>query len=127
MSKAILLDTHILLWLRAQPAFLTEGERRLINEAQVRYVSAASLWEIAILVSLGRIPEDERLFGLPQGLELLPIVSHHCKALTALPHIHRDPFDRMLIAQAKSDDLLLLTRDTKIVSYGRAGANIAVL
>lgn len=127
MSHSILLDTHILLWLRGPADQLTEDERRVIDLAPVRFVSAASIWEISILIGLGRIPADDRLFALPQGLELLPIAPRHCRELVHLPQIHRDPFDRMLIAQARTDDLLLLTRDTKIISYGSAGASCANL
>ena len=127
MSRSILLDTHILLWMRGPHGQLTDGEVRAINSAPIRYVSAASFWEIAILVGLGRLPDDERLFSLPHGIELLPIEPRHCTELVALPQIHRDPFDRMLIAQARTDDLLLLTRDTKIIGYGRAGADCVSL
>jgi PIN domain nuclease of toxin-antitoxin system len=88
-------------------------------------VSAVSLWEIAILAGLGRIPADDRLYTLPQGLELLPVEARHCREVFSLPQIHRDPFDRMLIAQARTDDLVLLTRDTKIIGYGAAGATCA--
>ena len=125
MRRSLLLDTHILLWLRSRSGLLSDGERRLIDQAPVRYVSAVSLWEIAILAGLGRIPPDDRLYTLPQGLELLPVEGRHCRELSCLPHVHRDPFDRMLIAQARTDDLVLLTRDTKIIGYGAAGANCA--
>jgi len=125
VSRSLLLDTHILLWLRGQPGLLSDGEQRLIDQAPVRYVSAVSLWEIAILASLGRVPADDRLYTLPQGLELLPVEGRHCRELSSLPQVHRDPFDRMLIAQARTDDLVLLTRDSKIIGYGTAGAHCA--
>lgn len=127
MRRSLLLDTHMLLWLRGPAGLLSEGERRLIDEAPVRFVSAASFWEIAVLAGLGRIPADDRLFTLSQGLELLPVEPHHCRELALLPPIHRDPFDRMLIAQARTDDLLLLTRDRRIIDYGRAGAVCATV
>jgi len=123
MVRSLLLDTHILLWLRGPSGLLSDAERRLIDQAPARYVSAVSLWEIAILASLGRVPADDRLYTLPQGLELLPLEGRHCRELSSLPQLHRDPFDRMLIAQARSDGLALLTRDTKIIAYGAAGAN----
>ncbi len=127
LSRSLLLDTHILLWLRGHHGLLSDGEQRLIDQASVRYVSAVSLWEIAILANLGRVPADERHYTLPQGLELLPLEGRHCRELSSLPLIHRDPFDRMLIAQARADDLMLLTRDTKIIGYGAAGAICAFL
>ena len=122
MSKAVLLDTHIFLWIRAEPSKLLEQERMAIDAAPRRMVSMVSLWEIALLISLGRIDSDPRLFALPQGVESLPVLPSHCQELTGLPQIHRDPFDRMLIAQARVENLVLVTRDLKIASYGQAGA-----
>jgi PIN domain nuclease of toxin-antitoxin system len=87
-------------------------------------MSAVSLWEIAILMALDRIPPDPRLLAIPDGFELLPVLPDHCKALAALPRLHRDPFDRMLIAQARAEHLALLTRDREIIAYGAAGADI---
>lgn len=117
MSKSILLDTHIYIWLRACPERLSPAERRLIDGAVIRYVSAVSLWEIALLMGLGRIDQDARLFTPPDGIDLLPVEPGHCQALLTLPPVHRDPFDRMLIAQARTDRLTLVTRDTKIREY----------
>jgi PIN domain nuclease of toxin-antitoxin system len=122
MAKALLLDTHIFLWIRADPTKLTEWERLVIDGAPRRVVSIISFWEIALLVSLGRIGDDPKLFALPQGIELLPVLAEHCQELIGLPQIHRDPFDRMLIAQARVEALTLLTRDAKITSYGPNGA-----
>ncbi len=127
MSKALLLDTHIFLWMRIEPDKLTRQERTLIDVAPRRTVSVVSYWEIALLVSLGRIDNDPRLFTLPHGIELLPLLPSHCQGVIGLPPIHRDPFDRILIAQARVEGLLLVTRDAKITSDGRAGASTAVL
>lgn len=117
MSKSVLLDTHIYLWMRACPERLLPAERRLIDKAVIRYVSAVSIWEIALLIGFGRIDGDTRLFTPPDGLDLLPIQPAHCQALLGLPPLHRDPFDRMLIAQARADKLTLITRDAKIREY----------
>lgn len=117
MSRSILLDTHIYIWLRACPERLLPEERRLIDNAVIRYVSAVSIWEIALLIGLGRIDGDARLFTPPGGIDLLPVEPGHCQALLNLPSLHRDPFDRMLIAQARADKLLLMTRDAKIQTY----------
>jgi PIN domain nuclease of toxin-antitoxin system len=117
MAKAVLLDTHIFLWIRVAPDKLTGREVAIIDAAPRRTVSVVSFWEIALLVSLGRIGPDPGLFTLPQGLELLPILPTHCRGLLDLPPLHRDPFDRMLIAQARHERLMLLTRDTKIAGY----------
>ena len=126
MSKAILLDTHIFIWLRADPGRLTEDERRVIDRAVIRYVSAVTFWEIALLTGAGRIDNDGGMFSVPGGLDLLPVQPSHCAALLKLPAIHRDPFDRMLIAQATADNLLLLTRDATILRYGLEGAATAI-
>jgi PIN domain nuclease of toxin-antitoxin system len=119
---ALLLDTHILLWMRASPGKLTEAERTAIESATVRLISAVTFWEIAILIGLGRIEADDRLYTIPPGCDLLAVQPRHCRELASLPPIHRDPFDRMLIAQARVEGLHLVTRDEKIRGYGRAGA-----
>jgi len=121
---ALLVDTHLVLWARIAPERLTTGERRALDDARSCYVSAVSLWEIAILMALDRIAQDQRLLAVPDGFDLLPVLPDHCKALVALPPRHRDPFDRMLIAQARAEHLALLTRDRAIIAYGRAGADV---
>jgi PIN domain nuclease of toxin-antitoxin system len=85
-------------------------------------MSAVSLWKIAILMALDRVAQDQRLLMVPDGFDLLPVLPDHCKALVALPRRHRDPFDRMLIAQARG--LALLTRDRAIIAYGTEGADV---
>lgn len=117
MRSAVLVDTHILLWLRTDPEVLTPGELHTIDAAQIRYVSAITLWEFAILIGLGRIEANERLLEVPEGYELLPIAPAHCKVFASLPRHHRDPFDRMLIAQAQSEQVPLLTRDRAVAAY----------
>ena len=124
MIAAILVDTHLILWARIAPERLTIGERRTLDDARVCYISAASLWEIAILMALDRIAHDQRLLDIPDGFDLLPVLPDHCRALVALPRRHRDPFDRMLIAQARAEHLALLTRDRAIIAYGAAGADV---
>jgi PIN domain nuclease of toxin-antitoxin system len=101
--------------------------RRRTAHARYRvscYVSAVSLWEIANLMALDRIAQDERLLVVPDGFELLPLLPDHCRSLVALPQRHRDPFDRMLVAQARAERLSLLTRDRAIIAYGAAGADV---
>lgn len=114
---SVLVDTHLILFARVGPRRLTAGERSRVEEADIRYVSMASLWEIAILLRLGRIPGDDQLISVPEGFELLPIRIDHCKTAAALPQYHRDPFDRMLVAQAQSEQVPLLTRDRAIEAY----------
>ena len=124
MTAALLVDTHLVLWARIAPERLTTNERHTLDEARSCYISAVSLWEIAILMALDRVAQDPRLLMLPEGFDLLPVLPDHCKALVALPRRHRDPFDRMLIAQARAERLALLTRDRAIIVYGTADADV---
>ncbi len=117
MISGVLVDTHILLWSRTDPEELTDGERRVIEMAPLRYVSCVTLWEFGILVGLRRIEAREGLFSVPEGYELLPISPAHCETYAALPRHHRDPFDRMLIAQAQYEQVTLLTRDRAMLGY----------
>lgn len=118
MNGGLLIDTHILLWARTEPEKLTAGERNTLISAPLRYVSAVCLWEFAILMGLGRIEANAGLLEVPTGYDLLPISHEHCKALLELSRHHRDPFDRMLIAQARSERIPLLSRDRRIAAYG---------
>ena len=118
---ALLVDTHIFLWLRTTPAVLTAGERTLLDEAGSLFVSIVTIWEIAILMTLSRIGRNETLLRVPNGFELLPLQLEHCREVIDLPRHHRDPFDRMLIAQARFEKLPLLTRDRAIANYADAG------
>jgi PIN domain nuclease of toxin-antitoxin system len=117
VTSPILVDTHFILWLRVAPRQLTRGERAVLDNAPSRHVSIVSLWEIAIMVTVGRIPPDDHLLETPVGFDLLPVRETHCKAYAALPMHHRDPFDRMLIAQAQSEQVPLLTRDRRMTAY----------
>lgn len=124
MIAAILVNTHLVLWARIAPERLTTSERRALDNARSCYVSAVSLWEITILMALDRIAQDQRLLAVPDGFDLLPVLPDHCRALVTLPRLHRDPFDRMLIAQARTEHLALLTRDRAIIAYGAVGADV---
>jgi PIN domain nuclease of toxin-antitoxin system len=124
VTASVLVDTHLLLWIRAEPERLNSREQDILEIAQLRYVSIVVLWEIAILMSLGRIARQERFLDIPEGFDLLPVQARHCRALLDLPQHHRDPFDRMLIAQAISEHLPLLTRDRAIAGYADAGLTV---
>lgn len=119
MTAAILIDTHIVIWARSNPAKLTSGEQREFQTAGIRYVSIASMWEIAVLFSLGRLRGDAGILDVPPECQLLPVRHDHCAALATLPRFHRDPFDRMLVCQAKVESLPLLTRDAAMAAYSR--------
>jgi PIN domain nuclease of toxin-antitoxin system len=116
---SLLLDTHIVLWWLADDPTLAEDIKdRLDHEPDV-YVSAATLWEVGIKQALGKLKEPD---DLPErirdsGFTELAITFDHAIAAARLPLIHRDPFDRMLVAQARCEDLMLVSRDPEIQSY----------
>jgi PIN domain nuclease of toxin-antitoxin system len=116
----ILLDTHLLLWSLLTPQRLSARERDMIEGSEV-LVSAASIWEIAIKASLGRLECDPRtiLDAIePAGFEQLDVTGRHAVVAAALPPVHSDPFDRMLVAQAQVESARLLTRDAALRGYG---------
>lgn len=119
----LLLDTHLLLWAADQQGRLSVDAVGLISDpANELFFSAASLWEIAIKQGLGRedFKVDARLLRrglLDNGYNELPIVSEHAVAIDSLPFIHKDPFDRMLVAQAMIEGITLLTADSILAQY----------
>lgn len=116
---SLLLDTHVVLWWLADDVALTgDVKDRLDHEPDVR-VSAATVWEIAIKQALGKItaPADLPERVRDSGFRELPIDFTHAIAAGRLPPIHRDPFDRMLIAQARCEGLTLVTRDLHCQQY----------
>ncbi len=118
-----LLDTHLLLWAASEPKRLSRSARTLINDPENELLfSAASLWEVAIKRGLGRadFKVDARLLRrglLDNGYADLPIFSNHVVATDSLPAIHRDPFDRILVAQATVEGITLLTTDPQVAQY----------
>jgi len=119
----ILLDTHLLLWAAGEPRRLSKQARMLIDNPQNEVLfSAASLWEVAIKCGLGRedFKVDARLLRrglLDNGYSELPIMSEHVVATESLPLIHKDPFDRILVAQATVEGITLLTVDSLVSKY----------
>jgi PIN domain nuclease of toxin-antitoxin system len=120
----ILLDTHALLWFIAGDANLSANARSLIEDAaNEKHVSAASIWETAIKISIGKMSLSapfERLFPhqlAVNGFDLLPIETKHASQLISLPFHHRDPFDRILIAQAIEENMTLVSIDTVFDNY----------
>ena len=119
----LLLDTHVLLWAAGTPRRLPRAARALLeDEANELVFSAASLWEVAIKQQLGRedFRADARLLRrglLDHGYGELPVTSAHVVALDLLPPLHKDPFDRMLIAQALVEGIMLLTADANLARY----------
>jgi PIN domain nuclease of toxin-antitoxin system len=119
----LLLDTHLLLWAAGEPQRLSKPVRKLIDNPDNELLfSAASLWEVAIKRRLGRedFKVDARLLRrglLDNGYSELPIISDHVVATESLPLLHRDPFDRILVAQATVEGVTLLTIDSLISQY----------
>jgi len=119
----LLLDTHLLLWVAGQPGLLPAVARRLIGDPKNELLfSPASLWEVAIKRGLGRndFQADPRLLRrglLDNGYSELPILSDHVVAIDSLPPIHKDPFDRLLMAQAMVEGVTLLTADAVVAQY----------
>lgn len=116
----ILLDTNIVLWAMSDSAKLSKTARREIEQASVVLVSAASIWEIAIKVALGKLAVDiDELVALltDAGFESLPVTWKHAQRVHALPLHHRDPFDRLLVVQAISEPLRLVTSDAQLAKY----------
>ncbi|MFT3899378.1 MAG: type II toxin-antitoxin system VapC family toxin [Gordonia sp. (in: high G+C Gram-positive bacteria)] len=120
-----LLDTHALLWWLADDPQLPTATKTLIADPGNRvFVSAASIWEAGIKRALGKLEISAELpladIADDEGFTPLPISLQHAAAAAALPPHHRDPFDRMLVAQAASDGLVLLSRDVALKRYGVA-------
>ena len=116
----LLLDTHVFLWAVADSRKLNAAARRLIQEADEVSISAASIWEIAIKSRLGKLAGDANQLAAAideSGFTELPVTSRHAAAVARLPLHHADPFDRLLVAQALAEPLILLTADKTLAQY----------
>ncbi len=116
----VLLDTHLLLWALASPSKLSPKARQRIDSSEV-FASAASIWEIGIKSSLGKLQAKpaEVLSGIePAGFDHLHVTAEHAAEVVNLPHLHKDPFDRLLVAQASVEKMILLTNDDTLGRYG---------
>ncbi len=116
----LLLDTHVLLWCLGAPQRLQRETRKKIEKPDtIVFVSAASAWEIEMKRSLGKlkVPNDLEEQLHEKRFTELPVRARHVQALRSLPPLHRDPFDRMLVAQATTENLVLVTADAKVRAY----------
>jgi PIN domain nuclease of toxin-antitoxin system len=120
----LLLDTQLLLWAAGHPQRLSaKAKRHLNNPENDLLFSAASFWEITIKTTLGREdfrvePRVLRRALLDNGYAELPVTSEHAVSVDALPPLHKDPFDRLLLAQALVEGITLLTADAQLLRYG---------
>ena len=119
---SLLLDTRVFLWWLGEPSRLPgEVTAAIADPGILVHVSAASAWEISIKRSLGRLDlrDEEFSYGMQEsGFSELPVTAAHALAAGALPPHHRDPFDRMLVAQAASESMRLVTHDSAMAAYG---------
>jgi PIN domain nuclease of toxin-antitoxin system len=122
----LLLDTHILLWAAGQPERLSESARTLLTTPEnLLFFSAASIWEIMIKRGLGREdfkvdPRRLRNMLILHGYTELPVTAEHALTVETLPLLHKDPFDRLLLAQARTEGMQLLTADASVIPYGES-------
>jgi PIN domain nuclease of toxin-antitoxin system len=126
MARSLLLDTHVWLWMHQNPDKLVPSVRERLEDCdQALFLSVASVWEIAIKYALGKLPLPEtpeiycnqRLDNPDTAVAVLPIERAHVLRAGTLPFHHRDPFDRLLIAQAQLEDFTLLTVDERFKLY----------
>ncbi len=115
----LLVDTHVVIWWLTDDATLSDDIKAKLDHEPDVFLSAATVWEVAIKQAIGKLKEPA---DLPErvrdsGFRELPITSRHVLAAGRLPLIHRDPLDRMLVAQARCEDLTLVTRDPEILRY----------
>jgi PIN domain nuclease of toxin-antitoxin system len=121
LSSRFLLDTHIFIWWADEPARLSRPIREILEAPENDlYLSVASAWEIAIKEAVGKLSLGASIaYAIDTaGVELLPISLSHIERTKQLPLLHRDPFDRMLVAQAIEEELQLITIDRDLSRYG---------
>lgn len=123
----LLLDTHTLLWfVSADPQLSQTAQQAIADPGNQKVISLVSVWEIAIKYSLGRLDLKMPLEDFisqhltPSKVEILPIAVPHILKVASLPHHHRDPFDRLLIAQAMTENVPLVSADSAFDQYGQA-------
>ena len=115
----LLLDTHVLLWVLSGQRIAAEARQAIAEPSNDVLLSAASVWEMSIKIELGRLelPKGWMAEVHRQSIELLPVTAEHALSVRDLPPLHRDPFDRMLVAQALREGLTLVTRDAQVQAY----------
>ena len=123
IQMTLLLDTHVFLWWLDDPGLLSKPARKAVGDGKnTVYLSAAVVWEISIKKALGKLdaPDDVEAAMTANRFLPLPVTVPHALAVQSLPDLHRDPFDRLLIAQAKHEGFKLVSRDANVPLYGVA-------
>ena len=116
----LLLDTQVCLWFLGKPTRVSRAARRALEDAEAVFVSAASVWEAAIKASMGKLDVNvaELIAQIEaSGFNPLTVTFEHAARVAALPAYHRDPFDRLLVAQAVHETMRLLTTDRTLARY----------
>ncbi len=118
-ARRLLLDTHVFLWWRAGGERIRASVQSAVMEADLVYVSAASAWEAAVKSGLGKLdlPESFEAGVVDSGFDRLLVSFAHAAAVQSLPRHHRGPFDRLLVAQAQVEQLVLVTADRRLAAY----------
>lgn len=117
----LLLDTHVFLWWLDDPSLLSKPARKAIGDGKnTVYASAAVVWEISIKKALGKLDAPDDIEAAMKANRFLPlaVTIPHALAVQSLHDIHRDPFDRLLISQAKHEGFKLVSRDSNVLLYG---------
>ncbi|HEX8197289.1 MAG TPA: type II toxin-antitoxin system VapC family toxin [Pyrinomonadaceae bacterium] len=120
----LLIDTHVLIWFLEGNKSLSKPHRQIISDSQNDVlVSIASLWEIAVKISLGKLTLAKPLADVikqiaVENIEVLPILPKHTLQVSTLPFHHRDPFDRIIVAQSQVENLPIVTNDIEFNHYG---------
>lgn len=119
MIKGYLLDSHILIWSLYEQSKLSAGQRTVLESDAATFVSTATIWEVEIKKKAGRLPLPEAIWQQAEdvGHVFIPIEPAHARLAAALPSLHNDPFDRMLVAQATLNKLAILSVDERIRAY----------
>ena len=119
MNDLFLLDTHILIWLNSGDSRITRAALTRLRDAESVFYSAASAWEIAIKQSAGKLQPSQPVSAYARKARIaeLPVTTRHAEIAGKLPLHHRDPFDRMLVAQAIAENLTLVTADRRLKDY----------
>lgn len=117
----LMMDSHVALWMIAAPEKLSvRAAAALANGAQPLHLSVITIWEMEMKAALGKLPLPPLIWDRLQedGIQILPVLREHALLAPRLPLLHRDPFDRMLVAQAMTDGLTLVSADRSLAAYG---------